>query len=119
MHILSTKTQKAKKQHSCDYCYNKINIGELYQYSAIVNCGDFYAFKNHISCQKIAEHLKMFEQDEVRYEGLTSDNFQETICEEYYSIMKKCLKDVFTSKEFKIPSFNIQLNFVINYYKIS
>jgi hypothetical protein len=118
MDILSTKTQKAKKTHVCDYCWQKINAGQFYEYSAIVNCGDFYTFKNHVSCHQIALCLKMFEQDEVKYEGLTADYFQEWVREEYDAIMIKFISNIFNSKTFKYPSFDIQLNFVKKHHKI-
>jgi hypothetical protein len=80
--------------------------------------GEFHTWKNHVSCQQIALHLKMFEQDEVKYEGLTADYFQEHIVHEYEDIIKKCIGDFFHSKAFRLPSFDVQLNFVKKHHKI-
>lgn len=78
MEILKQQVQKAKKVHKCDYCGMAIPSGELYEYSAIKNGSDFYIWKNHIDCQRLALKLNMFEGSQ---DGVCSDMFWEYIHE--------------------------------------
>ncbi len=71
---------KARKKHRCDYCQYPINSGDTYLKSSHVYDGDIYTWKSHQNCEKIAVKLNMFEDC---YEGLTSDDFQECIINEY------------------------------------
>ena len=87
MDIIRHNKQKAIKEHKCDWCGLVIPIGEQYENSFIANEGEHYTWKNHISCSKIASHLKMF--DGVWNEGLTGEDFQENINEEYNQIISQ------------------------------
>lgn len=78
MEILKNQIQKAKKIHRCDYCHLHIQEGELYEYSAIKNGSDFYTWKAHIDCQKLARKLNMFQDSD---EGVNSDIFDSYINE--------------------------------------
>lgn len=78
MEVLKSQIQKAKKVHRCDYCHLHIQEGELYEYSAIKNGSDFYTWKAHIDCQRLAIKLHMFEESD---EGVTSDIFDSCINE--------------------------------------
>jgi hypothetical protein len=41
----------AKKRHRCEWCYERIEVGERYMaYSGVVCNGDFYAVKMHGEC---------------------------------------------------------------------
>ena len=79
MEILKNQIQKVKKIHRCDYCHLHIQEGELYEYSAIKNGSDFYTWKAHIDCVKLAHKLGMFK--EAGDEGVTSEFFKESISE--------------------------------------
>lgn len=79
MEILKNQIQKAKKIHRCDYCHLQIKEGELYEYSAIKNGSDFYIWKAHIDCTKLAHKLEMFK--EAGDDGVDSEFFNETINE--------------------------------------
>ena len=72
MEILKNQIQKAKKIHKCDYCHLQIKEGEFYEYSAINNGSDFYTWKVHVDCQRLAVKLNMFDESE---EGVSSDIF--------------------------------------------
>ena len=54
MKALSIKRPKAKKQHVCDFCGLKIEIGEVYELQNNVNEGTIYQWKSHLECNKIA-----------------------------------------------------------------
>lgn len=114
MEQISRSKQKARKQHKCDWCELPIEIGTEYERSLNKHDGELYTWKNHISCAKIANKLKMF--DSVWDEGLTGDNFQECIKDEYSQIMSDHYTDIYESPDFKIPSFSERLEFVKNYH---
>jgi len=115
MEIISTTTPKARKEHICDWCNQKIQIGHIYN-NLFLKGDDVYVWKNHIYCLEIANKLNMFDNCD---EGLTESDFVEHISEEYIKIISQTQKDIYESKEFKRPSFSDQLDFVLNYYKIN
>jgi hypothetical protein len=81
MEIISYTTPKARKDHTCDWCNEKIKVGEIYTRSFCKE-DDIYVWKNHIYCEEIAEKLKMFNESiEV-----TKCLFFETISEEFEKI---------------------------------
>jgi hypothetical protein len=89
MNILSQETRKARKEHVCNYCCEKILPGELYESSAIINEGEFYIWKNHIDCQElcralVSEHYTSWE------DGISDNDFDEACCE--------CCRDNICSK---------------------
>jgi hypothetical protein len=70
------KEVKAIKEHSCNFCGTKINIGEAYMKSTHKHDGDVYDWKTHKYCAEIADRLKMYDDAD---EGVTMDDFMETI----------------------------------------
>ena len=111
---ISQSKQKAKKKHVCDWCELPISVGDEYERSLNKHYGRIYTWKNHVSCSKIANELKMF--DGVWNEGLTEEDFQECIKKEYSNIMSEKHADIYESSDFKIPSFSERLEFVKNYH---
>lgn len=93
METLSTeKETKARKEHRCDFCSYKIMVNELYMKSTHVYDGSIYDWKTHKYCAKLAHKLKMY--DECYYdEGVTMDDFMETVSEKYHDILIRQLPD--------------------------
>lgn len=116
MEQISHSKQKARKQHKCDWCGLPIEIRSEYERSSNKHDGQIYTWKNHVSCAKIANELKMFDSCD---EGLTGDDFKECIKEEYGQIMSDHYTDIYESPDFKVPSFSERLSFVCEHYKIS
>lgn len=113
MRIINYKEKvKAKKPHVCDYCGCMIESGDNYQKSTIVY-DDMYVWKSHHRCSEIAEKLKMFDYCD---EGLTRSEFQENIREWFCEIWRKKDNEYYESKDFNIPSFKDQLEFVCSHY---
>lgn len=110
---LSYTTHKAKKQHRCDWCCQKIEVGEVYNYSTHVCDGHFFVWKNHERCEQIANKLKMF--DEADYEGLTSDDFQESIIDAYARLISEELIPEPLDDD-RRKSFSQMLEIVCNYH---
>ena len=74
--LIYQKEVKAIKEHSCNFCGTKINIGEAYMKSTHKHDGDVYDWKTHKYCAEIASRLKMYDDAD---EGVTMDDFMETI----------------------------------------
>lgn len=81
MESSSVCTQKARKQHTCDWCCQKIEVGETYQRQAVFDSGTAYTFKNHILCMDLANKMEMFK--DTYGEGLSPDDFCEHVSEYY------------------------------------
>ena len=65
---------KAIKQHVCDFCSEKIQIGETYFSSTHTHDGTIYDWKTHKGCNFIANKLDMYDNCD---DGLTGDDFME------------------------------------------
>jgi len=76
----SIVVKSARKDHKCDYCWQKIAKGDSYELQRLNDDGRLYSWKNHVHCKKIAQHFKMYDDC---YEGLTREDFIETIWEIY------------------------------------
>jgi hypothetical protein len=114
--IIAETSPKARKQHVCDFCNNKIEIGETYDKQICSLDGSVYTWKSHIRCKIIAAKLKMY--DECYGEGLTGDDFIEEIKGEYDNLMSKNFPEIYKNSNFKHPSFSDQLNFVCKHHDI-
>jgi len=115
MIVLETKTPKAKKRHKCDFCGEYIEVGEVYENQTNIGDGELYHWKSHISCQQLVNELDMFKDCDSNY-GVTSDDFDEFVCQEYYNIMKKEIGNL-VSTDGSI-TFKNKLKFVKDYYKL-
>ena len=113
------KEVKANKEHRCNFCCEKIKQGETYITSTHKQDGTVYDWKAHKHCSEIADRLKMYEDCD---EGLTGDDFQETIHSEYFDIILnqfttediKKYSDVI--QEFRKVYFKNKLMYVIRHY---
>ena len=82
--VIEDRLRKARKEHFCSFCGGKIFRGEQYRDQFNVYDGDAYHWKAHLSCQELANALKMYE-DCWYDEGLTADNFHEYVSEYLHS----------------------------------
>lgn len=83
MTILEGKQRIARKEHECNFCGGTIEIGEKYDWQKYIYEGQLYEWKSHLSCCDIASELGMYDYAD---EGVTGDDFRETINEEYNAI---------------------------------
>jgi hypothetical protein len=58
MEIIDFRTQKAIKEHTCNWCNEKIKIGQKYN-RGLYKEDDIYIWKSHIYCLEIAQKLKV------------------------------------------------------------
>lgn len=105
------KLKKANKSHDCNYCDLEISKGDKYFHSVHKSEGRVYTWKSHSQCQSIASELRLFDD-----EGLTGEDFQECIKNEYQKIMSDHFNEEYESKSFTYPKFKNQLLFVINFH---
>jgi hypothetical protein len=70
----------ARKEHICNFCGMPIKVGETYQ-TATYKADNLYIWKNHISCQKLAYKLNMFDYCD---DGVTEEDFREAIWDYYF-----------------------------------
>lgn len=110
---------KAKKQHLCNFCCEKISQGETYNKSTHKQDSIVYSWKAHKHCSDIASRLKMYEDCD---EGLTGDSFQENIHSEYFDLLVSKFSQNDIAKysdviqQFRCVRFKDKLNYVIRYY---
>ena len=76
--IISQCTRRARKPHTCDYCYGTIQPGEEYDH-AVLKEDDIYTWDAHTKCHSIASDLWNFIDP---WDWMTADDFQEG-CSEF------------------------------------
>jgi len=104
---------KAIKNHRCDFCLGVIEKGSKYLKS-VHKYDVVYSWKTHKKCSEIASKLNMYDNCD---EGVTSEDFIEIIREEYSRIMAETQNEKYESKDFILPNFGGQLQFVVDYYE--
>ena len=105
--INATEIRTARKAHVCNWCGCTIPVGEKYMTGVFKYDGMIYSWKNHKRCDELVAKLNM-EGDE----GVTGEDFYEYITEEFRKIWQKIDPDIMDNKDFKIPSFKEQVEFV-------
>lgn len=74
--IIAYKEVKARKEHQCDWCLEKIKKGDRYSDHTIKN--DYvYHWKSHLHCDYLYDHLYMSNSDDG--DGIDSDTFREYV----------------------------------------
>jgi len=118
--LLPPTETKANKEHKCSFCNERISKGETYLKSTHKFDGELYDWRSHINCGWIASKLKLYDDCE---EGLTQDDFIESIREEFYTLMiNRVEKDDFKKYQelfgyLRSVYFKQQLVYVIHHYK--
>jgi len=114
MQVISSKILKARKEHRCDLCLEKIEKGSQYerQFNKI---NYVYTFKSHVYCKSIASHLNMY--DDLDF-GLNDENFMETIRQEFIFLQELHNSEVFNYEHYRYPSFQEQLYYVCTYHLV-
>ena len=116
METLSQGKHKARKDYICNFCGGKINAGTVYDSQSIVNDGDFYVWKSHISCDDLVSKLDMYSWCD---DGVTQDDFATEVQEQYQRIMSEKHTEEYESEDFEYPPFLEQLEFVKKEYGIN
>ena len=74
--ISDSKEVKARKEHRCNFCNERITIDTKYMKSTHIYDNQVYDWKTHKHCNKLATRMDMYEYCD---EGVTMDDFMETI----------------------------------------
>ena len=77
--VIRECVRKARKSHSCDYCGNPIEAGEMYR-NSVLKYDDIYTWKTHLKCIEVATELWDF-VDPMDY-GMTGEEFRDA-CQEF------------------------------------
>ena len=105
---------KANKEHNCNFCTFKIEKGNSY-FKSVHKIDEVYTWKTHSHCKKISEILAMYDNCD---EGVTTYDFIENIKSEYNDLMLTNNYEIYTNKDFIVPSFQDRLNFVLVHYNL-
>ena len=85
MTTLSSKVEtKAKQEHRCSLCMDKIKVNEVYLKTVFIFEGDICNWKTHKHCETLAVRLKMYEDCE---DGLGCDEFFEYVSHKHQDIL--------------------------------
>lgn len=118
--LMQPTETKAKKVHRCDFCAERIAIGDKYIKSTHKHEGDVYDWKAHDYCSELASTMKMYEDAD---EGVTGDSFMESVSEKYNDLLINQFTDNDAEKYKDIVKqlhevrFRQKLHYVIMHYK--
>ena len=104
--VLSENNPTARKEHRCNFCGEKISVGEKYHTSSCVYDGQCYTWKSHLSCNEIAHELDMYNNCD---DGVDEDSFCEYINNEYFTLIGE-------SDDDGGNTFSERLKYVCDYY---
>ncbi len=72
--ILAERERKAAKCHTCSYCGEVIQAGEVYDWAKLAFDGRIYEWKSHKKCYFIASELWSYIDPD---EGMTEEDFND------------------------------------------
>lgn len=75
--ILRETYPTARKEHGCEFCGEKIAIGQRYVRQTNIYDGTIYDFVTHQECNEVAHKLNMC--DDCDDSGLDGDSFRENL----------------------------------------
>ena len=81
------KMVKARKSHLCDWCLRRIEKGEMYQYSFIVDGGDAYGWHECADCLPYVDEMAY---EDVRYAeeiGFTTTDYLDWMAENHPGVL--------------------------------
>lgn len=98
---LQRKDRTARKPHTCSYCGDVIEKGEVYKWAKFAYEGEIYEWKNHKKCGFIASELWSYIDPD---EGMAEEDFQDGCrefcqrficpdCKQYDKEFEDCAKD--------------------------
>lgn len=72
--MIAQKNVKARKAHHCDYCGGIIEKGELHDWSKHIFDGDFYEWRCHMACARVASAIWDYVDPD---EGMSDQDFMD------------------------------------------
>lgn len=110
---------KAKRDHLCDFCGQKIRQGEKYMKSTHKQDGDIYDWKTHDWCQKLSHQMEMYDDAP---DGVSQDMFVEYVSDAHDDILINQLPNSETGqfsdviKQLKCVNWRDKLSYVIRHF---
>lgn len=89
MEVLSIKHVKARKQHCCDMCGKKIEVGEEYEAQNLVCYNEAYTFHQCYRCKPYVDELWSIGFDGYYSDGLDPETFNDFMWEEHRDIISE------------------------------
>lgn len=118
--LMQPTETKARKVHRCDFCAERIAIGDKYIKSTHKYEGDVYDWKTHDYCSELASTMKLYDDAD---EGVGQDDFMEAVSEKYNDLLINQFTDNDAEKYKEIVKqlhevrFRQKLHYVIMHYK--
>jgi len=112
---------KAKIDHRCDFCGEKIHKGDMYMCSSHADSGRAYSFKTHTWCDGLASRLDMY--GDAGEDGVSQDYFMEAVSSTYDDIMIKMFTNEDSKKyqdaimQLRHVKFREKMHYVIRHYQ--
>ena len=75
---ICTQWRTARKEHTCDYCGEKILPGQRYEHYTGKFDGEIYVWKAHEACTFVAQEIWKYADPD---EGMNADEFREACCD--------------------------------------
>lgn len=75
--LSSHDVKRARKAHVCDWCLRRIEPGEPYRYSFVVDGGDSWSWYECKDCQPYVEEMRLEDEWYASDVGYTTSDFME------------------------------------------
>lgn len=101
--ILRETYPTANKEHRCEFCFEKITIGQKYVRQTNVYDGVVYDFITHKECKEVADELRMYDDCD---EGLDGDGFVDSLNQYVYdNYYDDKIDDI--AKDWQLPRYEL------------
>lgn len=120
--LQNPKKTKAAKDHHCDYCVGRILKDEIYMKSTHVFDGQIYDWKAHVKCDYLVHKMDMHDSCD---EGVSEDDFNETITEGYFEILIRTIPENLRDSLMKVTSqlrkveLRHKIEYLYRHYKVT
>lgn len=114
------KEVKARKEHRCSFCNERITKDTIYMKSTHIYDGRVYDWKTHNHCNKLAHRLNMYDHHDE--DGVGMDDFMEHVSCKHGDILIEQIPEKDRPKfgdiirQFNLVIFRHKLWFVIRYF---
>lgn len=90
-HLTNGVLRRARKPHICDWCLRRIEVGEQYRYSFIVDGGDAWSWHECETCEPYVAEMMADDSwgDKPSGEGWTTSEFLEFMNETHPDVIEK------------------------------
>lgn len=88
MENLNTRTVKhARKHHLCDWCLRRIEVGESYRYTFVVDGGDSHGWHECLDCTPYVDEMMAQDWKHSIEMGYTTTDYMEWMAENHPDVL--------------------------------